>query len=44
MVSISVYHFPNGTYLQLALFLHPSSIKQDLFGLVVGLHGVLREE
>lgn len=30
-------------YLQLASFLHPSSIKHDLFGLVVGLYGVLRE-
>lgn len=44
MVSISVYHFPNGTYLQLASFLHPSSIKHCLFGLILGLHGVLREE
>lgn len=36
--------FLNGTYLQLASFLHPSSIKHYLFGLILGLYGELREE
>jgi len=44
MVSISVYHLVSGTYLQLASFLHPSSIKHYLFGLILGLYGFLREE
>lgn len=36
--------FLNGTYLQLASFLHPSCIKHYLFGLILGLYGELREE
>lgn len=44
MVSISVQYSPHGTYLQWAWILHPSSIKHDLFGLISGLYGDLREE